>query len=59
MALARDQATPNKRAAHRQHRAQRYVVVLRGTVPENMIDKISTMHALAVEAREGAKHQRR
>ena len=59
MAPTGDQANPNKRAAHHGRRAQRYVVVVRGAVPENVIDKISTMHALAVEAREEAKQQRR
>ena len=59
MALARDQATPSRRAAHHRRRAQGYVVVVRGAVPENVIDKISTIHALAVEAREEAKHRRR
>lgn len=59
MALARDQATPSKRAAHHRRRTQGYVVIVRGPVPENLIDKISTMHALAVEAREEAGRQRR
>ncbi len=59
MALARDQATPSKRAAHHRRRAQGYAVVVVGRVPENMIDKISTLHALAVELREEAKRQRR
>ena len=59
MALARGQATPSKRAAHHRRRAQGYVVVVRGAVAENVIDKISIIHALAVEAREEAKDQRR
>ena len=59
MALARDQATPSKRAAHHRRRAQGYVVVVRGAVAENVIDKISIIHALAVEARDEAKDQRR
>ena len=59
MALARDQATPNKRTAHHEHRARRYAVVLRGPVPENMIDAVSMIHALAIRARDDAERERR
>ena len=59
MPLPRDQATPSKRDAHQRRRAPRYVVIVRGTVPENLIDKISTVHALAIRARDEAERKRR
>ena len=59
MAPARDPANPSKRTAHHRHRAHRYVVVVRGTVPDQVIDKISSVHALAIGAREEAGRQRR
>ena len=57
MAPTGDQANQNKRAAHHGRRAQRYVVVVRGTVPADVIDKISSVHALAIGAREEAGRQ--
>ena len=59
MAPARDPANPSKRTAHHRHRAHRYVVVVRGTVPDQVIDKISSVHALAIGARGDIELKRR
>ena len=59
MAPTGDRATPSKRAAHHRRRAPRYLVVMQGVVPENVIDKISTVHALAIRARDEAELKRR
>ena len=51
MALARDQATRHKRADRHERRPRRYVVVVRGMPPANVIDAVSLVHALVIQAR--------